>query len=222
MRNTYWFYLKNIFINPIKAAEGISNETHLGRVAIISFLIGSFLYVGIVLMGYQALGWGDFPYKQYYPNYFDPYWWEVFVNPIWGLVIAFGFGIPCYWVGKLLGGKGRFGQVITFVLLASLVSLPIMVIVDVYTIIKDPSWIIRFAETGSNFVPYESYPDKFMWVVEVSYAFVAMAWQAIVTLIGLTIIHRISWYKNVPGLILGNMIFVGFLLLIRDHVALII
>ena len=222
MRNTYWFYLKNIFINPIKAAQGILRESDLSRVAIISFLIGSFLYVGIVLMGYQALGWGDFPYKQYYPHYFEPFWWEVFVNPIWGLVIALGFGIPCYWVGKLLGGKGSFRQVITFVLLASIVSLPIMVIVDVYTIIQDPSWIIRFAETGSNFVPYDSYPDKLMWIIEVSYAFVAMAWQAIVTVVGLTVIHRISWYKNVPGLIIGNMIFVGFLLLIKDYVALII
>lgn len=217
MENNYWFYLKNIFINPIKAAESILEENNLRRVAVISFVIGSLLYVGIVLMGYQALGWSEFPYKQYYPHYFDPYWWEVFVNPIWGLVIAFGFGIPCYWVGKLLGGKGSFAQVITFVLLASLVSLPIMVIVDVYTITTDPGWIIRFAETGSNFVPYREYPDKLMWIIEVSYAYIAMTWQAIVT-----VIHKISWYKNIPGLIVGNMIFVAFLLLIKDYVALII
>ena len=222
MKYNYWFYLKNIFLNPIKAADAILEENNLNRVAIISFLIGSLLYVGIVLMGYQALGWGEFPYKQYYPHYFDPYWWEVFVNPIWGLVIAFGFGIPCFWLGKLFGGQGSFGQVITFVLLASIVSLPIMVIVDVYTITQDPSWIIRFAETGSNFVSYESYPDKLMWVIEVSYAFVAMAWQAIVIVAGLTVIHKIRWYRNIPGLVIGNLIFVGFLLLIKDYVALII
>lgn len=49
-----------------------------------------------------------------------------------------------------------------------------------------------------------------------------MGWQAIVTIIGLTVIHKIIWYKNVPGLIVGNLIFVGFLLLIKDYVALII
>jgi hypothetical protein len=137
-------------------------------------------------------------------------------------VIALGFGIPCYWIGKLFGGKGNLLQVIIFVLLASIVALPIMVVVDVYTTIKDPSWIIRFAETGSNFVPYASYPDKFIWIIEVSYAFVAMTWQAIVTVVGLTVIHKIRWYKNIPGLIIGNMVLVGFLLLIKDYVALII
>ena len=222
MEQSYWFYLKNIFTNPIKAAEGILQETNLKRVAVISFLIGSLLYVCITLMGYQAIGWGDFPFKQYYPNYFEPFWWEVFVNPIWGLVIALGFGIPCYWVGKLFGGEGNFPQVITYVLLASIVSLPIMVIVDVYTITTDPNWIIRFAETGSNFIPYNEYPDKLMWIIEVSYAFVAMAWQAVVTVVGLTVIHKIKWYKNIPGLVIGNIIFVVFLLLIKDYVALII
>jgi hypothetical protein len=133
-----------------------------------------------------------------------------------------GFGIPCYWIGKLLGGTDTFTQVISFVLLASIVSLPMQVIVDVYTILADPDLIIHFAEAGSNFIPYDAYPNKFVWVVEVSYAFVAMGWQAIVTLIGLAVIHKISWYKNVPGLIAGNVIFVMFLLLIRDHVALII
>jgi len=97
-----------------------------------------------------------------------------------------------------------------------------MVIVDVYTIVMDPEWIIRFAETGSNFIPYHEYPDKFMWMIEVSYAFVAMGWQAVVTIIGLTVIHEIKWYKNIPGIVIGNMVFVVFLLLIKDYVALII
>ena len=222
MNNSYWFYLKNIFVNPLNAANSILHENKLKRITIISFLIGSLMYVGITLMGYQALGWAEFPYKQYYPHYFELFWWEVFVNPIWGLVIALGFGIPCYYIGKLLGGKGSFWQVLAYVLLASLVSLPIMVVVDIYTILKDPSWIVRFAETGSNFVPYAAYPDKIMWFVEVSYAFVGMTWQAVVTVIGLTVIHKIKWYKNIPGLVIGNMVFVGFLLLIRDYVALII
>jgi hypothetical protein len=43
-----------------------------------------------------------------------------------------------------------------------------------------------------------------------------------VTLVGLTIIHRIRWYLNLPGILVGNAIFMAFLLLIRDYVALII
>jgi len=222
MKNNYWFYLKNIFINPVKAVNGFLYENDLGRVALFSFLIASSLYVIIVVLGYRAIGWGDFPYKEYYPHYFSPYWWEIFMVPIWGLVVALGFGIPCYFIGRLFGGKGTFWQVIAFVLLASIVSLPIMVAVDILTILYDPDWIIRFAKYGENYVPYSEYENKIVWFVETSYMYIAMTWQGIVTVIGLTIIHKIRWFKNTPGLILGMAIFFGFLLLIRDYVALII
>jgi len=39
----------------------------------------------IVLMGYRDLSWDAFPYKEYYPHYFGPYWWEVFLVPVWAL-----------------------------------------------------------------------------------------------------------------------------------------
>ena len=222
MTNNYWFYLKNIFTNPVKAANGILEENSLKKIALFSFLIGSLLYIIIVVMGYQALGWGNFPYKEYYPHYFSPYWWEVFVVPIWGLVIALGFGIPCYFIGKLFRGTGTFWQVVAFVLLASIVSLPIMVAVDILTILYDPEWIIRFAKYGENFVPYKGYENKIVWVIETSYAYIAQVWQGVITIIGLTIIHKIRWYKNIPGLVLGFVILFIFLLLIRDYVALII
>jgi len=219
MTTNYPTYLKNIFINPAKAANGILYEKSLGKVALFSFLIGSLLYVIIVVMNYQALGWGNFPYKEYYPHYFSPYWWEVFVNPIWGLVIAFGFGIPCYFLGKLFGGKGTFSQIIAFVLLASIVSLPIMVAVDALTVIYHPHWVIQFAKYGE--ITYSSDTDKIMRFIHVSYSWIAMSWQGIVTIIGLTIIHKIRWYKNIPGLVLGFVIFSIFILLIRNYVALI-
>jgi len=219
MTNNYWFYLKNIFINPVKAANGILYEKSLGKVALFSFLIGSLLYVIIVVMDYQALGWGNFPYKEYYPHYFSPYWWEVFVNPIWGLVIALGFGIPCYFIGRLFGGKGAFWQVIAFVLLASIVSLPIMVAVDALRVIYYPEWVIQFAKYGE--MTYSPDTNRIVWFIDVSYAWIAMTWQGIVTIIGLTIIHKISWYKNILGLVLGFVIFSIFILLIRDYVALI-
>jgi len=49
-----------------------------------------------------------------------------------------------------------------------------------------------------------------------------MGWQGIVTVIGLTVIHRIRWYANIPGIVIGNAILIVFLLLIRDYVALIV
>lgn len=222
MKISYRKFLMNIFVNPIKAAKEIKEQIDNKYISVYSFIIAATLYIAIVLMGYYMLGWGDFDYKKYYPHYFDPFWWEVVVVPIWGLVIAFGFGIPSYYIGKLFGGEGTYSQVIAFVLLASIVSLPIFVVVDVFTIFYDPEWIIRFATEGSNFIPIDEYPNKLVWYIETYYSAVAMTWQGIVTLIGLTIIHKIKWYKNIPAIILGNVIFIVFLLLIRDYVALII
>ena len=54
-------------------------------------------------MIYGVIEWGEFPYREYYPNYPSPYWWEVFVNQIWGGVIALGFGVLCFFLGKWLG-----------------------------------------------------------------------------------------------------------------------
>jgi len=222
MTTSYWVYLRDIFINPVRAANAIPHEKHLKWVAIFSFLVGSIPYFVIVITSYHVLGWGDFPYKQYYPYYFSPYWWEVFVVPIWGLVIALGFGVSCYYGGKLFGGTGTFSQIISFVLLASVVSLPIMVIADVLRINYRPDLIIDFAKYGEWSASFDSYSNKVIWFVEASYFYFAMAWQGIVTIIGLAIIHKIRWFKNIPGLVLGNAIFFGFLLLIKDYVALII
>lgn len=222
MNKSYSFFLLNIFKNPILAAREISRSHSNRRIAVKSFLIAASLYIIIVLMGYNALGWEQFDYKYYYEHYFDPFWWEVVVVPIWGLVIAFGFGIPCYYIGAVLGGKGTFEQITAYVLLASIVSLPIFVAVDVFTIIYDPEWIVRFATEGTNFIPYDSYPNKIVWLIESYYAAVAMTWQGIVTLIGVTVIHKNKWYANIPAIIVGNIIFIVFLLLIRDYVALII
>ena len=222
MTKNYGFYLLNIFRNPARASKAIKKEQNLTKITMYSFLIGSLFYIIIVLMGYQAIGWGGFPYKEYYPYYFSPYWWEVFVVPIWGLVIAFGFAIPSYFIGKLFKGKATLRQVIAFVLLASIVSLPIFVIVDIVTIITDPDWIVRFAKYGENFIPYNEYSNKFFWIVQNSYSYMAMTWQGVVTIIGLSIIHKIRWYKNLPAILLGFGIFFAFLILIRDYVALII
>jgi hypothetical protein len=100
MNNSLWFYIKNIFIRPASAAKGITNEKNLWPLIIVSSLLGILPYWLIVLLGYQALGWGDFPYRQYYPYYFDLYWWEMLVVPIWGLAIAIGFSVPCYYLGR--------------------------------------------------------------------------------------------------------------------------
>ncbi len=222
MKKSYKYYLLNIFINPVKAAKEISLNENNRYISVYSFIIAASLYIAIVLMGYNALGWSEFDYKSIYPYYFSPYWWEVAVVPIWGLVIAFGFGIPSYFIGKWLGGEGNYSQIIAFVLLASIVSLPIFVVVDIFTIIYDPEWIIRFATEGSNFIPIEDYPNKVVWYIETYYSAVAMTWQGIVTLVGLTVIHKNKWYKNIPAIVVGNIIFVLFLMLIRDYVALII
>jgi hypothetical protein len=218
----YGFYLKNIFINPVKASRALLEEKRPWNVAIWSWLVGAILYVIVVLLGYHALNWSEFPYKEYYPHYFTPFWWEVFVVPVWGLVIALGYGVSCYYLGRLFGGKAGFIQTLALVLLASIVSLPIFIAVDVLTILYDPEWIIRFAKYGDNFIPMNEYRNTFVWVIETWYAAAGMTWQGIVTLIGLTILHRISWYKNIPGFIAGSAILFVFLVLIRDYVALII
>lgn len=220
MTRSLWFYLKNIFIHPASAAQGITNEKNLWPLIIVSSLLGILPYWLIVLLGYQALGWADFPYKQYYPHYFDPYWWEMLVVPIWGLVIAIGFSGPCYYLGKWFGGKATFLQVVAVVMLGSVVSLPIFVLVDLF--LWEPNQVIEFAKTSIAVHPYVAGENWLIWFIQQSYSYIAMAWQGIVTLIGLAVVHNIRWYLNIPGLIIGNIIFIVFLLLIRDYVALII
>ena len=220
MTRSIWFYLKNIFINPVAAAMGISEEKYLWKLIVISSLLGMIPYWLIVLLGYQALGWYAFPYKQYYPHYFDPYWWEMLVVPVWALVIALGFSIPCYYLGKWFGGKATFTQVLAVVMLGSVVSLPIFVLVDLT--MYDPKQIIEFAKTGMAVHPYVMGENWLVWFIQSSYAYFAMGWQGIVTIIGLTVVHRNRWYANIPGIVAGNAIFMVFLLLIRDYMALII
>lgn len=220
MTHSLWFYIKNIFIHPFKAAEGISVERNLWPLIVVSSLLGMIPYWLIVLLGYSALGWEAFPYKQYYPYYFDPYWWEMLVVPVWALVIALGFSIPCYFLGKWFSGKGTFLQVLAVVMLASVVSLPIFVLVDLS--MYNPNQIIEFAKTGIAVQPFVPGGNWFAWMIQQSYAYIAMGWQGIVTVIGLTVVHRIRWYANIPGIVAGNVIFTIFLVLIRDYVALII
>lgn len=220
MTKTIGFYLKNIFISPIAAARAIAIERKLWSLILGSSFLGVLPYWVIVLLGYRDLGWGAFPYKTYYPNYFDLYWWEMLLVPVWGLVIALGFGLPCYFLGKLVGGEGSFKQVVAMIMLASVVSLPIMVTVDL--LLPNPESTYQFATTGTVLNPYQPGENIFIWIVEQSYFYVAMTWQGIVTLIGLAVIHRTPWYLQVPGIVLGNNLFFGFLMVIRDHVALII
>ncbi|MFZ5881915.1 MAG: hypothetical protein ACOY0R_21305 [Chloroflexota bacterium] len=220
MTRNFGFYLRNIFLNPVAAAEGISAEKNLWPLILVSSLLGILPYWLIVLLGYQALGWNAFPYKQYYPYYFDPYWWEMLVVPVWGLAIAVGFSLPCYYFGKWFGGKATFSQVVAMVMLGSVVSLPIFVLVDLT--LYDPNQIIEFAKTGVAVHPYIPGENWLVWFIQQSYAYFAMGWQGIVTLIGLTVIHRNRWFANIPGIVAGNVVFVVFLLLIRDYVALII
>jgi hypothetical protein len=220
MTRNIWFYLKNIFINPVAAAQGIAAEKNLWTLILVSSLLGILPYWLIVLLGYQALGWDAFPYKQYYPHYFDPYWWEMIVVPIWGLAIAIGFSIPYYLFGKWFGGQATLTQVVAMVMLGSVVSLPIFVLVDLT--LYDPNQIIEFAKTGVAVHPYVAGGNWLVWFIQQSYAYFAMGWQGIVTLIGLTVIHRNRWFANIPGIVAGNVIFMVFLLLIRDYVALII
>ena len=61
-----------------------------------------------------------------------------------------------------------------------------------------------------------------MWLVQVSYTWIAMGWQAVILVVGLATIHRIAWWRTVPAVAVGTLIFVLFLVAIRDHVALII
>jgi len=218
--HSLWFYLKTIFINPVAAAEGIRGEKNLWPLIAISSLLGMVPYWLIVLLGYSALGWGAFPYKQYYPYYFDPYWWEMLVVPVWAVVIALGFSLPCYFLGKWLGGKATFTQVLAVVMLGSVVSLPIFVLVDLA--LYDPNQIIEFAKTGVAVHPNGMGENWLVWFFQSSYAYFAMGWEGIVTIIGLTVIHRNRWYLNLPGIVAGNGIFMLFLLSIRDYVALII
>ncbi len=97
-------------------------------------------------------------------------------------------------------------------MLASVVSLPVFVLVDLT--MYNPNQIIEFAETGIAVQPYISGENWIAWFIQQSYAYIAMGWQAIVTLVGLTVIHRIRWYANIPGIVVGNAIFITFLLLI--------
>jgi hypothetical protein len=220
MTQNFWFYLKNIFVHPMKAARAIAVEKNLWPLIIVSSLIGILPYWIIVLRGYQALGWDAFPYKQYYPHYFDPYWWEMLVVPVWALVLAAGFSLPCYYLGIRLGGIATFKQVLAIVMLASVVSLPIFVLVDLF--MWNPQHVIEFAKTGvatQAYLPGENWLD---WFIQQSYAYFAMGWEATVTLVGLTVVHRNRWYANIPGIVIGNSIFMAFLLAIRDYVALII
>jgi hypothetical protein len=136
------------------------------------------------------------------------------------LVIALGFSIPCYYLGKWCGGKADFTQVLAVVMLASVVSLPIFVLVDLS--LYNPEQVITFATTGVAVQPYVTGDNWLVWIIQQSYAYLAMGWQGIVTLIGLTVIHRNRWFANIPGIVVGNGIFMVFLLLIRDYVALII
>jgi hypothetical protein len=220
MTHNLWFYLKNVFVHPSAAARAIAEERNLWPLILVASLLGILPYWLIVLMGYQALGWGAFPYHQYYPHYFDPYWWELLLVPVWSLVIALGFGMPCYFFSRLFGGKATFLQVVAVVMLASVVSLPVFVFVDVF--LWDPAQVVEFAKTGVAVHPYVSGDNWLIWFVRQSYAYVAMCWQAVVTLIGLKEIHRNRWYWNMPGLVVGNLIFMAFLLSIRDYVALIV
>jgi len=220
MTKNLGFYLKNIFINPVAAARGIQTEKNLWSLIIVSSLLGMLPYWLIVLRGYAALGWDAFPYKQYYPYYFDPYWWEMLVVPIWAVVIALGFSFPCYFLGTWFGGRATFLQVLSVVMLASVVSLPIFVLVDLA--LYDPQQIIQFAKTGVAVQPFIPGENRIIWFIQQSYAYVAMGWQGIVTIIGLTVTHRNRWFANIPGLVVGNVVFIVFLIAIRNYVALII
>jgi hypothetical protein len=220
MTNSIWFYLKNIFINPVAAAEGIATEKNLWPLIVISSLLGMTPYWLIVLLGYAALGWETFPYRQYYPHYFDPYYWEMLVVPVWALAIAIGFSVPCFYLGRWFSGKATFLQVLAVVMLGSVVSLPIFVLVDLT--LYDPNQIIEFAKTGVAVQPYVAGENWLVWLIQSSYAYLAMGWQGIVTLVGLMVIHRNRWFANLPGIVVGNIVFMVFLLLIRDYVALII
>jgi hypothetical protein len=111
-------------------------------------------------------------------------------------------------------------QVVAIIMLASVVSLPIMVTVDL--LMPDPESTYQFATTGVALNPFQPGERRILWLIQQSYFFIAMTWQGVVTLVGLTAVHRSRWYLQIPGILLGNAIFFGFMLVIKDYVALII
>jgi hypothetical protein len=222
MTHPYGTYLANIFIRPARAARDLTEEENLLKVSLISYAIGVGAYIIIVLLGYHALGWDAFPFRRYYPHYLSPYWWEIFVVPVWGGMLAFAYGAPSYLLGRLFGGKGSFGQVMSVVLLATIVSLPLQLVMDGIGVLSDSDAILRFAVYGNNYRGSEQFATGFGWVISNFYIYIAMTWQMVVTVVGLTVIHRTPWYTHIPAMLGGTGIFFGFLLLIRDYVALII
>jgi hypothetical protein len=88
--------------------------------------------------------------------------------------------------------------------------------------LPDPESTYAFATTGVALNPYQPGENIVLWYIQQSYFFAAMAWQGVVTLIGLAVIHQKPWYLQIPGIVIGNVLFFGFLLAIKDHVALII
>ena len=142
------------------------------------------------------------------------------VVPVWGVVLGLGFSLPGYFLGKWFGGKASFAQVLAIVMLGSVVSLPLFVLVDLF--MWNPAHIIEFAKTGVATQVYIPGENWLVWFIQQSYAYFAMGWEAVITLVGLTVVHRNRWYLNIPGLVVGNGIFITFLLLIKDYVALIV
>jgi len=164
-------YVKDIFIHPRRAAENLrqADASALNRVTWWSFVIGVISYEIIVLIGYATLGWGAFPYREYYPHYFEPYWWEVFLVPVWAVVLGFGYAIPCYYLGKSWEGTATFKQVLAWCLLASVVSLPLFLAVDLYNVVRYPDYVIMFVTTGANPTDPAAYVNIVEWFLLQNY-----------------------------------------------------
>jgi hypothetical protein len=194
MTPSYWFDLRNVFIYPAKAARALRDEQRLSRVSWISYSIGVLSYAMIVYLGYSAIGLRDFPHRVYYPHYFSPCWWEFFVLPVWGGVLALGYAVPAYLMARLLGGQGTWRQTLALVLLASVVSVPVSLIVDAWGILRFPELRVAFAKYGPQGVTPDMYRGEVFRVANTWYAYVSMAWQGIATGIGLAAIHRTKWY----------------------------
>ena len=95
-------YLVNVFVHPRRAFEALAvDRARAWRLAVLFFVPGVAMYVVVVALGYQALGWDAFPYRRYYPGYPDPYWWELLVVPLWGLVLVLGYSVPGYVVARV-------------------------------------------------------------------------------------------------------------------------